>query len=98
MRPTYFTFACPNCNTEFGCEYTPGIPAQIYGPPERCYEAEPATVSVEYCPTCDFALDYDSLCEAGAEARQEAIEEAAEYKAESMKDPDRFNRDQEDPA
>ena len=31
---------------EVNVDFAPGLPAQLYGPPENCYPAEPAEVDV----------------------------------------------------
>jgi hypothetical protein len=46
---------CPNeeCEAEILVDYYPGSPGQMYGPPERCYEAEgPYLEAPEACPEC----------------------------------------------
>jgi hypothetical protein len=47
-------------NTKYGLltfEYTPGRPARTYGPPENCYEAEPAEVSLVSLETYNGMID-----------------------------------------
>ncbi len=48
-------FDWEGCTVRATGDYEPGLPAQLYGPPERCYPEEPAyfdfdTVEVEDVP------------------------------------------------
>ena len=43
----FLTLDCANCvELEVEYDFSPGRPAQIYGPPERCYPAEGPEVEI----------------------------------------------------
>lgn len=58
------TSATVSYECECGCEYDvdvyEGCPAQLYGPPENCYPAEPPEVDGE-CPECGCEPDTDTV-------------------------------------
>ena len=49
-----------SCGCEYDVEVTFGRPAQLYGPPENCYPAEPDEVEGE-CPACGEEPDTDTV-------------------------------------
>ena len=54
-RAQWRTVTCPHeaCETNFDVIYTPALAARTYGPPERCYEGEPADIEwPDACPEC----------------------------------------------
>jgi hypothetical protein len=66
MRVTSVTvsYEC-ECGCEYDVEVSDGCPAQLYGPPENCYPAEPAEVEGE-CPECGKEPDTDTVLIAAA--------------------------------
>lgn len=40
------TFTCFGLAFAAECDYEPHVPAQLYGPPERCYPAEGGTAEI----------------------------------------------------
>ena len=54
--------------------YTPGYPAKIWGPPERCYPAEPAEVELlSIHGDGSFVLDPSELKDAERERLEQAV-------------------------
>ena len=50
------TRLCPECEEPVNVAFYPGHKAQTYGPPERCYEADPADLDYEgaECKGCGY--------------------------------------------
>lgn len=69
MKPTSIFYTCKNpaCETEFTLLCHPYVPAQTYGPPERCYPAEGGEIEPEECPFCDQQVDQEQVMEQLAE-------------------------------
>lgn len=69
-RKTNFTHTvyCRNeeCEGEIEVSYYPGHAAQTYGPPERCYPADPDEIETpDECPDCKVEIterDRDRWC------------------------------------
>ena len=54
-RSVHTTVTCPNeaCEKDIPVVFTPELKAKTYGPPERCYEGEPAEIDAPAnCPHC----------------------------------------------
>jgi hypothetical protein len=54
-RSVWRTVTCPHeeCEADFDVIYTPALKARTYGPPENCYEGEPAEIDwPTECPEC----------------------------------------------
>lgn len=47
------TFDWEGCTVRASGDYTPGLPAQLSGPPERCYPEEPAEFDFTSCEVED---------------------------------------------
>jgi len=58
------TYHCPNCDAPNEVECLPGVAAQLYGPPERCYPAEPPEIDPGSCNSCDHEFDLDKVFDA----------------------------------
>ena len=59
-------------------EFTPGRPAKLYGPPERCYEGDPDTIEIiKPAGLADQLSEYDldNLIEQAREAYDAAQED-----------------------
>ena len=86
------TTTCPNlaCAHSVDVEFTPGSPAQTYGPPEQCDPGSDDEFAPDTCPECGAALDTDTIIETAnnrvsgdKEARSEAHDRTrAEWRSE----------------
>jgi len=73
---------CPNCEEEFEVGFEPGSPGNTYGPPERCYEAEPSFYDIpEDCPECGESFSKQDI---------ERMEERADEEMKGYCDDDRY--------
>ena len=54
-------YVCPECDHEQELDVTLPTPAQISGPPERCYTAEDGDFDPECCEQCGADFDYDKV-------------------------------------
>ena len=85
MKDATVLWHCPECSEITVVVCTPGIPAQLSGPPEKCYPGEDAGIDPEYCEKCGELIDkFEALKEAND---QDAAER--EYAAECRADRDR---------
>lgn len=93
------TFSLLGLTFEAKCEYEPYIPAQISGPPERCYPAEGGTAAIRdlSCNGADalFLLESklaDELTDAAYQACVDADEAQREAAAEARAEERRLDR------
>lgn len=83
---TNFRYACPNCEHENYIKYEPGRPAQVYGPAEKCYPADPDEFEPTNCEKCDFEFDAADISELASEQAQADREDYWESKRNREKD------------
>ncbi|NBV26480.1 MAG: hypothetical protein EBR99_04125 [Actinobacteria bacterium] len=57
------TYHCPNCDAPNEVECTAGVEAQTYGPPEKCYPAEPPEIDPGACCACGHEFELDKVFE-----------------------------------
>ena len=60
--PFKVTWSCPECEWETDVDFYPEVPAQLYGLPENCYPAEPATIEPDECE-CGHEINIDDITE-----------------------------------
>lgn len=63
MKSVSIKYICPCCAASHTVKVTAAIPAQISGPPELCYPAEPAEVDPVICNYCNKPFDEDTILE-----------------------------------
>ena len=63
----HLTYTCPNCDHPQELKVTPPTPAQISGPPERCYPAEDGEFEPAQCENCGEDFDYEKVMDAAAD-------------------------------
>ena len=82
------TYLCKNedCEAEFEISVSPIIPAKLYGPPEHCRPAEGGEFEPGECPKCGREADADTVYELAQDESDSAREDAAEKRAESMRE------------
>jgi hypothetical protein len=56
-------YKCPNCREFIEVELTPAVRGRYYGPPERCYPSEEASIDPDFCPACSEEFDVDDVIE-----------------------------------
>lgn len=84
MKPIKVKIQCEACGAKVDVTVTPGCPAQTYGPPERCYPAEPDEIDPDTCPKCDAAFDEDTVIQLAADKFDNDREAAAEARAKRL--------------
>ena len=58
MRSHKVVVDCPECDCDIVVWYDPGCPGRTYGPPEKCYEADPPQIDYpDVCPHCGVSFD-----------------------------------------
>ena len=86
----HITFKCFGLEFAAECDYEPYVPAQLYGPPERCYPEEGGYAGITsltvdgkdamFMLTGDLADDLNACafdaCEESVQARREDAQEA----------------------
>lgn len=57
MKDATVLWHCPECSEITVVVCTPAVPAQLSGPPEKCYPGESAGIDPEYCEKCDARIN-----------------------------------------
>ena len=58
----YVTCRNEECEKDIECIYTPPLAGRTYGPPERCYEAEPGDLDAPgNCPHCGTVIEDEDI-------------------------------------
>lgn len=78
-RGLYFDYECPQCEKTTECHILFGCPAQLSGPPERCYPAEPDEVEPSTCPFCGMEWDESRMGDDARDEHARRWEAAADY-------------------
>lgn len=86
MKPIKVKIQCEACGSKVTVTVTPGCPAQTYGPPEKCYPAEPDEIDPDTCPECNGTIDIDAVIQLAADQLDNDREAAAEARAERLMD------------
>lgn len=76
------TYTCPHCGVNNKVTAWPYVPAQISGPPERCYPEEPAEIDPHNCDNCDAAFDEEEIFSIIQAYREDAMEARADARDE----------------
>ena len=58
-------YTCENeeCQRDIWLGVTFGVPAQVWGPPERCHPEEGPEVSMDRCPHCETPINIERAVE-----------------------------------
>jgi len=67
MKSISIEYICPYCAASHTVKVTAAVPAQISGPPEHCYPAEPAEIDPDTCDYCNKPFDEDTILELASE-------------------------------
>lgn len=78
----HITYTCPDCGADTAVTVWPGMPAQLYGPPDQCSPEEPMELSPEECAKCGAVIEADILDESIHDDEIAAQESLAEFRAD----------------